>query len=146
MFPFKKKMDPLVKLAADLRDKRDDLIAENQKLQDHVFRLSEELKAVTKATEKRDTAAEDKLQAVYRLLSGEDVALDLEMRRQMANRLALSSPDLDGIYTRCDNLQRLAVVKGEINRLLGSIDVEDLGFEYSEDLDAFTAAQKLAGE
>ena len=146
MFPFKKKNDPLVTLCADLRDKRDELVFENQKLQDHVVRLSDELKAVASSVEKRSVDAEDKLQAVYRLLSGEDEARCLEFRRQIANRLALSSPDIDRIYERCDALQRLAVVKGEINRLLGSIDVEDLGFEYAEDLDALTAAQKLAGE
>jgi len=88
---------------------------------------------------------ERKMFAVCRYLSGEEVALEAALLKQLGNRLGLSSPTIDKVFARCDALQRVAVTLDQINQRLGSIFIEDVEFEHAEDLEALTEAQNLAG-
>ena len=90
------------------------------------------------------TEAEEKLQAVYRFLSGEDIEMEAKLIKQLGNRLGLSSPNVESIYARCDALQGLAVTLDQIRNRLTDIDIEDIEFTYSEDADTLREATELA--
>ncbi len=89
---------------------------------------------------------ERKLQAVFRLLSGEAIDGETEMLKQLGNRLGMSMPTMERVFGRMDALQSLAPLRDQLRQGMAGVDWKnDVTFDFPEDRETVERMLALVG-